>query len=297
MRLDSPLRYPGGKAKLVDFVKAVFRENELLDGAYAEPYAGGGSVALALLFEEYASSIYINDLDPGIYAFWYSALEETDALCQLVWDTPVTPLEWERQRSIYKNDGNQASLALGFATFFLNRTNRSGIIASGGMIGGRSQTGPWALDARYNKPDLVRRIARIGRYRDRIHLSNLDAIDFIALAAGTLPVASLVYLDPPYFVKGKQGLYANYYQPEDHVQIAELLPAVPFRWLLSYDDAPAIRQLYRPYRRLNYTLRYTASERQHGTEMMFFSNDLVVPRRCRPTSERQPAGRKLRSPA
>lgn len=282
MRYNSPLRYPGGKAKLADFVKAIFRTNRLLDGVYAEPYAGGASVALTLLFEEYASHIHINDLDPSVYAFWRAVLYDTEALCKLVRNTRATPRQWERQRRIYAHPATESSLALGFASFFLNRTNRSGIIASAGMIGGRKQTGLWKLDARYNRAELAERIARIARYRDRIHVTNLDAVDFLAAAATTLPERTLIYLDPPYYVKGQQRLYANYYKAEDHTHIAELLPALPFPWLISYDNAVAIRRLYREYRHFTYTLRYTAAERQHGAEVMFFSPELVIPVEERP---------------
>lgn len=283
MRYNSPLRYPGGKAKLANFVKAIFRANNLLDGVYAEPYAGGAAIALALLFEEYATSIYLNDIDPAVHAFWYAVLHETDALCRLVRDTRPTPREWERQRRIYTSAATELPLALGFAAFFLNRTNRSGIIDSAGMIGGREQGGRWKLDARYNRPELADRIERIARYRDRIRLSNLDAAEFLVQTAAALPVKSLIYLDPPYYVKGQRRLYASYYEEEDHIKITELLPALPFHWLVSYDSAPAIRRLYRGYRSVTYKLRYTAAERQQGTEVMFFSPNLAMPRERRPT--------------
>lgn len=139
MRYSSPLRYPGGKAKLAGFVKEIFRANDLLDGAYAEPYAGGASVALTLLFDEFASRIYINDIDRAVYAFWSAVLNSTEELCRLIRDTRPTPTEWLRQRRIYSNSATESPLALGFSAFFLNRTNRSGIIESAGMIGGRAQ--------------------------------------------------------------------------------------------------------------------------------------------------------------
>lgn len=255
----------------------MFRVNGLLDGAYAEPYAGGASVALTLLFDEYVSHVYINDIDLAVFSFWHSVLNETDALCRLVRETPATSDEWERQKGIYFDRSEKSRLARGFAAFFLNRTNRSGIIASGGMIGGTQQQGKWKVDARYNQEELVERIERIASYHDRIHLSNLDAVKFLKRCAEKLPERSLVYLDPPYYVKG-QRLYANYYNDKNHAEIANLLPTMPFRWLVSYDDAPQIRKLYDSYPNLAYTLRYTAAERQQGTEVMFFSNQLVIPK-------------------
>jgi len=275
MRYKSPFRYPGGKAAVADFVKAIFRANRLLDGVYAEPYAGGASVALALLFEEHASSVYINDIDPAVYAFWHSAINETEELCRRIRDTRVTTAEWHRQRHILQTT-TESALDLGFAAFFMNRTNRSGIIASAGMIGGVNQTGNWKLDARYNAPELSERVARIGRYADRIHVSNLDALVFLRDVASTFPRRTLVYLDPPYYVKGRRRLYANYYEPGDHKAIADSLAKARFHWLVSYDNVPDIRTLYSRYRRVTYELRYTAAERQSGAEVMFFSPDLVV---------------------
>ena len=63
MRILSPLRYPGGKSRITDFVKQIIKDNNLLDGVYVEPYAGGAAVALSLLMDEYVSSIIINDKD------------------------------------------------------------------------------------------------------------------------------------------------------------------------------------------------------------------------------------------
>jgi DNA adenine methylase len=277
VRYNSPLRYPGGKAKLADFIKAMFRANDLLDGVYLEPYAGGASVALTLLFEECVSEVYINDLDRAVFAFWHSVIHEPERLCRLVRDARVTPNEWARQRRVYR--ATTASLLdLGFAAFFLNRTNRSGIIGSAGMIGGARQRGRWKLDARYNGPELAERIGRVARYRDRIRIFNLDAIDFLLHCARLGLVRALAYLDPPYYGKGRRRLYANYYDDVAHAEIAKLLPDLPFPWVVSYDDAPQIRRLYRGYRRTSYSLRYTAAQCRSGAEVIFVSAGLVVPR-------------------
>ena len=154
MNFYSPLRYPGGKGKVADYFKQIFRENFLYDGIYVEPYAGGASVALSLLFNEYASKIIINDIDRSIFSFWHSVLNNTDELCKLIFDTPVTVDNWEIQRHVQKNKHQQNLLEVGFSTFYLNRTNRSGII-SAGIIGGRQQTGEWKIDARFNKKNLI----------------------------------------------------------------------------------------------------------------------------------------------
>jgi DNA adenine methylase len=276
MRHKSPLRYPGGKAKLVPFIQELFNSNRLADGHYAEPYAGGASVALSLLYDEYARHAHINDLDRSVFAFWWAVLEQTEQLVKWIHDTPITLKEWRQQKAIQSQKENADLLDLGFSTFYLNRTSRSGIISSGGVIGGNDQSGPWTMEARFNKPELIRRIERVADYRSRITLTNLDAIDFLARLATLLPDKSLTYLDPPYFAKG-QRLYANYYQIGDHQRIADLLESYPHCWLVSYDYQPEILSLYRRHRCLVYSLRYTASTRQRGSEAMFFSDDLQIP--------------------
>lgn len=272
----SPLRYPGGKSKLANFVKLLFRANNLMDGEYAEPYAGGASVALALVLGEYASVVHINDLDRSIFSFWNAVLNDTEELCRRISQRRVSIAEWRRQRAIQDESATADSLDLAFSTFFLNRTNRSGIIASGGIIGGENQNGEWGIDARYNKSVLIKRIERIARYRERISVTQYDASDFLQEVVNELPARSLTYLDPPYFVKG-QRLYANYYRPEDHAAIAGRLAATDRRWIVSYDNVPEIRALYTDYNTTSYALRYSAAARYEGTEIMIYSPGLIAP--------------------
>jgi DNA adenine methylase len=270
----SPLRYPGGKLKVANYVKYLFEVNDLLDGDYAEPYAGGCSVALSLLFGQYASRIFINDLDPAVYAFWYSVLNETEGLAKLITDAKLDTKERERQQGILQ-DASSSLLDRGFSTFYLNRTSRSGIIL-GGVIGGKDQTGDWKIDARFNKRELIRRIKKIARHRSCIHLSNLDASDFLKTVVPEMSPRSLTYLDPPYYDKG-QELYANAYGPDDHAAVADQVIGLDKPWLVSYDDVEAINKLYKDFRPLKYGLTYSAQERRKGGEVMFFSNGLVRP--------------------
>ena len=132
----SPLRYPGGKGKVANFFKLLFLENDLLGSEYVEPYAGGASVGLSLLFEEYASHIHINDLDQSVYTFWKVVLQRPDDLCGRIAAARLGVREWDRQRQV-QSATDPDELDLAFSTLYLNRTNRSGIIG-GGIIGGRA---------------------------------------------------------------------------------------------------------------------------------------------------------------
>lgn len=271
----SPLRYPGGKRKLANYMRLVYHHNDLCDGDYVEAYAGGASISLALLFGEYARHVHINDIDRSVYSFWHSVLNDTDALCRLICDTPITIEEWYRQRQV-QTSATPSLLELGFSTFYLNRTNRSGIIGAG-VIGGRHQSGLWRLDARYNKPELISRITRIARYTSRIRLHNMDAIAFLRHITPNLPQNSLIYLDPPYYVKGKRQLYASYYGPSDHVAVSQQVRSLRQHWIVTYDDVPEVHRLYWPFRRSEYGLHYSAQHRYKGAEVMFFSNSLRIP--------------------
>lgn len=277
MEFYSPLRYPGGKGKVAHYFKQIFKDNQLCDGIYAEPYAGGASVALSLLLNEYASKIIINDIDRSIYAFWHSVLHKTSQLCKLIKDTPVTVQTWEEQKKVqgYKHKHNL--LALGFSTFFLNRTNRSGIL-NGGIIGGKQQTGEYKIDARYNKDGLICRIERIARYRNKIELYNSDAIELLKCLRKTLQGKSLFYFDPPYYVKGP-CLYYNSYQSNDHKHVANEIGNIKKqKWIVTYDNVRPIRKLYSPYRKIKYSLNYCASKVEEGEEVMIFSNNLSIPK-------------------
>lgn len=272
----SPLRYPGGKAKLAPYIQKLLYSNNLCDGVYVEPYAGGASVALSLLFGELVDHVIINDKDRSIYSFWYSVINETDNLCRLISDTDVNIDEWHRQKLVQNNKDKEDLLSLGFSTFFLNRTNRSGILKAG-VIGGLNQQGNYKIDARFKKQDLIKRILQIAEYSDRIELHNEDAVDFLNQIKDSLSDKSLLYLDPPYYVKGK-GLYLNYYNDADHQKIADTM--VKFndaKWIITYDDIPYIEALYKDFRKSTFELNYSASNSGKGTELMIYSHNLKIP--------------------
>lgn len=271
----TPLRYPGGKAKLSGFIKSVFADNSLMDGHYVEPYAGGAGIAFEVLFLECASHIHLNDIDRAVYCFWDAVVNHTDWLCKKITDTRISISQWKKQKAIHRDAANADPLELGFALFFLNRTNRSGIL-NGGVIGGLDQTGEWKIDARFNKPDLIQRIKKIASYRSRISIYNLDAAKFITEIISKLQQKALVYLDPPYFVKGKR-LYRNHYKKNDHQVIAELIKSkISQRWIVSYDNVQDIIDLYAGHRRAVYNLDYSAAKRSVGSEVMFFCDNLVL---------------------
>ncbi|MFZ1726648.1 MAG: DNA adenine methylase [Albidovulum sp.] len=271
----SPLRYPGGKSCLLPLVSSILRKNDLERGNYIEPYAGGGGLALSLLYGGYVSDIHINDLDRSIWSFWDCVLNRTERLVELIEQTPVTIDEWKRQRDIQRDERVVDPLKIGFATFFLNRTNRSGIIKGAGVIGGLNQTGNYKLDCRFNRVDLTRRIRRIKKYESQIHLSNLDAAEFMAQSSN-LPKNSFFCIDPPYFNKGS-SLYTSAYGPDDHKGVSELVLGLKHPWIVTYDDAEQVRSLYKSRRQFSFDINYSVQTKRIGTELLIASKGLRLP--------------------
>ncbi len=273
MDFYSPLRYPGGKRKLADFISKICIANNI-NGHYVEPYAGGAAVALHLLFNEYVKEITINDLDRSIYAFWYSVLHHADELTNLIKKTDINIDNWKRYRDIQKNKEKVSLIELGFSTLFLNRTNMSGII-NGGVIGGLNQDGEYKLDCRFNKKEIIKRIENIARYKESIHLYNLDALELVKKIKKDLE-NTIFYFDPPYYLKGP-SLYLNHYKPNDHRKVSEEIKKIKnAKWIISYDDVLEIKKLYKGFRKTEYELSHTAREVRIGEEVLFFSRNIVV---------------------
>ncbi|VVS91040.1 DNA adenine methylase [Desulfoluna spongiiphila] len=276
MRFYTPLRYPGGKGKLSYYIKAIIEENRLHDGHYIEPYAGGAGVAIELLMLEYVRTIHINDIDPAVYGFWHSVLNNTDELCQRISDTTVNMETWFAQKDVLKNTDKHSLLEIGFATFFLNRTNRSGIL-NAGVIGGKAQAGKWKMDVRYNKKNLIDRIQDIAEYDSRIAIYNVDATQFVQDIPDSIHSKALVYLDPPYYNKG-QGLYRNYYEHDDHVEVMKALKDSDIaNWIVTYDNTLEIKEIYDQFRMIEYDLQYTAQQKKVGGEVMIYSDKITLP--------------------
>lgn len=270
----SPLRYPGGKGLLYSRLRQIIRDNDLTSSTYVEPYAGGAGAALGLLVSGQVSNIAINDLDPAVYAFWRAVVDEPQAFSELVRTVDLTVEEWERQRDIYDNSPRDELLSLGFATFYLNRTNRSGVL-NGGPIGGKDQTGNYKIDARFNRATLVERIRLIGLHASRILVTNLDGRDVIKHYADE--ESALIYADPPYFEKAR-SLYMNAFDASDHEELAKCLNEVDVaRWVLTYDNVPRVQELYGGRRSRLFSLNYSAHRVVKAQEIMVFSDSLKIP--------------------
>lgn len=274
----SPLRYPGGKGKLAPYLREVLGMNKLEGGHYAEPFAGGAAVALDLLFSERVKHIHINDIDVNVFSFWKSVVDESDAFIDLIMDTPIDIDRWLQLREVKRAPELYTPLEVGFAAFYLNRTNRSGIL-NGGVIGGLEQKGAYKIDCRFNRQELADRVRRIKLYRSRISVTQHDAAYFLSDHLKTIPHKCLIYIDPPYYVKGA-FLYQNHYVHEDHALLATTISRIEDQhWIVSYDNAEQIRRLYSRFEQEQFGINYSARYYAKGTEVMIFDPTLRRPGR------------------
>jgi DNA adenine methylase len=271
----SPLRYPGGKAKLTPYFKTLIRQNGLLDSVYVEPFAGGGGVGLSLLLHGYVNRIVLNDLSIPIYAFWKAILEESAKFQERILDVPLTQEEWWVQKKTL-NDREASGFDVGFATFYLNRTNHSGVL-NAGMIGGRDQRSAYGLDARFNRQELVARAKRIARLAPNITVMNMDAAVMLKSIRSIVDEDGLIYIDPPYYRKGRD-LYYDFYNAKDHAELRNTVVALDegVKWVVSYDNVPEITTLYEGYEHREYDLSYSVRNGRVGREVMFFSKSLKL---------------------
>lgn len=275
MKSQSPLRYPGGKTILAPYLSDLIRENDIKNCVYVEPFAGGAGAAISLLLSGRAQRIILNDADRSIYCFWKCVKTRTQELIDKINATDITVENWFVQKQIYKSKKSN-ELDLAFAALYLNRCNRSGIVANGGIIGGKLQAGKWKINARFNKIDIIKRLNKIAAHADSIEVHNLDALEFVKkICSRKAEVRKLlIYLDPPYYMKGSR-LYLNYYNPEDHGVLSAYLKKIKeVKWLASYDNVPEIRDLYLWCNSCEFTLGYSAYKAKVGCEVMFFGKEL-----------------------
>lgn len=278
--LYSPLRYPGGKNKLAKFISKICLNNKI-NGHYVEPYAGGAAVALHLLIEKKVNKITINDYDRSIYAFWHSVLRNPKKLCDLIEKTEINIENWQRAKNIQRNKAKAKLLDLGFSTFFLNRTNFSGIL-NGGVIGGLKQNGQYKMDCRFNKKALIKKIQLINKYQAKITLHNLDALELIKkIQQEPNNQKTIFYCDPPYCLKGA-SLYMNHYDADQHKKVANVIKKIKnLNWIISYDNTPVIEKIYKwvpPQRKIKRSFNHSAHKAKRGKEILFFSKNLNTPR-------------------
>lgn len=274
MKTYTPLRYPGGKTKIYNMVKTIIESNFETKPIYVEGFAGGSGLALKLLFSNVVTEIHINDYDYAIYSIWYSILNNKNELIHMIEKTDINIEAWKKQKEIYLNQLKYNILEIGFATLFLNRVNRSGII-NAGPIGGINQTGNYKIDCRFNKEAIIKLINMIYEKRDKIFIYQKDAKEFITDIDKKYKNL-FIYLDPPYVEKGPE-LYKNSFTRDDHINLFNSTSMLQNNWFTTYDNTTFISTLYKNLKQHNFNINYSLATRQKGIEIAIYSNNLKIP--------------------
>jgi len=248
-------RYPGGKSRLLEPIKELLYPMIDKMGSFAEPFTGGGSVIIQVAKDYPDIELYANDLDVTIYSFW-KMLEnnnksEIDEFFKMVNIKPTVEMFYGmRANGIPKDLVGRA-----FYGVFMNRCAFSGI-QTAGAIGGTEQKSKWTVDCRYNAERIIKETRDlISLFNKRIHVSNLDCIDFIEKNK-----SSCLYLDPPYVVQGK-SLYPIYMTDEQHVNLADALKNRK-DWLLSIDICKEVDQMYSYAKLIPLDARYSIRDKK-----------------------------------
>jgi DNA adenine methylase len=272
----SPLRYPGGKRKLVPLIADVFSQARTPIRLLVEPFAGGAAVSLALLEAEMAERVILADKDELVASFWKTVFSKNaPKLADMILCAPVTLAEWDRLRASQPTN----NLERAYKCLFLNRTSFSGILHSKvGVVGGRKQAGKYTIGCRFNQPRLAERILKLSDLRSRVQVRHQDylktVVEVTALAeVKARPKSVYWYFDPPFFNKA-EWLYRHAFDENAHRQFRQtLFGPLPGHWVLSYDDTPQARAYYARhpgYSRINlsYNARIDAGDRLVSSEII-----------------------------
>lgn len=276
MSIKNPLRYPGAKSKLADYIIRLLQQERLTGCTFYEPFAGSCALSIRLLEEGVIKKAVINEKDPLIYSFWESVFCYTDELIQLIQDTQIDLQTWykiaEYRQS--KNLFGKTIVEKGFAGLFLNRTNFSGIL-NANPLGGKSQTSQYTIDCRFKKEAIIQSIRAISAFSNKIEVHADDAIKFMRRELkGKHRNKFFVYLDPPYYKAGPE-LYRYHYTKADHIALSNFIKTKTFAWLMSYDNVPEIRELYENSTFINLHLDYSVRTSRKGSELLI--SNLEIP--------------------
>ena len=274
----TPLRYPGGKSRLLGYVERFLKANHISPDCVCEPFAGTASISVGLLQKGLVDSAYICEKDPLIVAYWKAVKYHIDELVESVKSVEVSMDTWfDFKKYLPENAQTRFSVTeLALAFLFYNRTNYSGII-KGGPLGGKSQKSPYKLGCRFNKPTIIEKLLDLSKVSENIHINLGDGLEFMKRESSNRSVESIFfYVDPPFYNAGKD-LYREFFNDKDHIELADFLADLESPWLLSYDDSEFIRNLYKEKRNAKIYIDYQANFLKKSAGELLFSNRVIPP--------------------
>jgi len=267
-KFSNPLRYPGSKSGFIEEFAEYVKTNNLSGKEIVEPYAGSASISLGLIHKGVVPSAILFERDPLVFAFWHCVFNKTDELINAIGDLPITLDTWNELDQFRKMDevSPEHILALGLAGLFFNRTNFSGVLHAG-PIGGKLQLSDYAVDCRFNKKDIIKRLLSIAKMSGQVSIFFGDAIKALTDANNADNANRFFYVDPPYYKQG-QKLYRYHYKLADHKRLADALSEANFQWILSYDNHHVIEHFYADFDKITRDFRYSSRSPKQEKELL-----------------------------
>lgn len=232
-----PLSYVGGKRTLANQIIAIFPKHT----TYIEVFAGGAQV----LFHKTPSRVEIlNDLDSEITNFFRVCQQHHEELIRYL-RFMVVSRRWHELLKLTDpatlSDVQRAGRYLyllknSFASLPRRLSYKCHVVQPPGFNPERM-------------PELIeethKRLARV----------QIESLPYERMLKKFDRAESLFYLDPPYF---DRYLYRFNLEKEDFVKMAELLGNLRGKFVLSLNDLPEVRSLFKPFKFRSVDLHYTA---------------------------------------
>mgnify|MGYP001440887376 CR=1 FL=1 len=271
------IRYPGGKSKLRAEILKQLDKQIYLGGSkiieYREPFFGGGSIGLKFLeMNPYIHKAWINDKDVGVASLWTSVMRYHDELKRKVVNFVPSVDIFYQYKDILLSNQPMDVVELGFMKLAVHQMSFSGLgVMAGGPIGGKTQLGNYTIDCRWSADYICNKINKYHALFSRTNMYNniCSSFNFEKVLEDDIDDNALVYIDPPYYVKGND-LYIVKFEKSDHMRLAELLKCAKYRWLLSYDDCEEVRELYNWAVIQPVGVNYTIKTSRNKSEVLIF---------------------------
>jgi DNA adenine methylase len=225
----SPLlfRYPGGKHYAISLLRPFWESVE--HDEYREPFVGGGSV----FFNKPKVAInWINDIDSELVAT-YQTIADKKTRLRLTKELSGEIATKTRWREIFEGKTiSQFEIAKKY--YYLNRTSFSGKLISPA----------WGYRDKRSLPP-HRWGERIIPCGEKLEDAKITSVDFADVITTPSSKKVLMFVDPPYFSPLKRKHYRHGFVLNDHIRLMEVLKKTKFRFILTYDDSPEVRELYK----------------------------------------------------
>ena len=226
-RKPIPFRYAGGKFYALNYIAPFW--THIQHDEYREPFVGGGSVFFTKNKSKYN---IINDIDSELITT-YRIMQDNSTRMQLLDRLSKEIASKERWQEV-RDFIPQNELDVAYKYYYLNRTSFSGKLSSPA----------WGYREKRSLPPerWGERILPCGELLEGVTILNEDFESVINMPAKGKSV--LMFIDPPYYKPSKKKHYRNGFTIDDHIRLAECLKKTKYKFILTYEDAIEVRELY-----------------------------------------------------